>query len=379
MVAVNRSYYRVREVTPSWKPRVEDFTMSGETSNRDPQGNLILSHHKYDKTHYRNTSLGIRGTTATNSGQWVYPNPYGNVSPASGQGSAIASRCSTAASNKAYGKFLKLLRRGQKANLGVTFGSAGQSRDMIVSRLRGVANYLDRKIPPPHYKIPANLYLETIFGWVPLYQDAVDAFSTFSQHDPSQGRQHISASGRSEDRYRYLGTGPATEDNGLWVTRVTWSAGTRVANPNLWLANKLGLLNLAGVAWDLVPWSWVVGMFGNFNQVLSSTTDLVGVEFIDQSVTTTHSWKGLSVVKNSSSPSHWGWAAYDNFEIHRTVSSPLRPKLDFRVPELDAGLCLTALALVTQKWSGRKRDINVHHRRYLTQTGRKVPPEYWHL
>lgn len=379
MVAVNRSYYRVRGVTPYWEPRVEDFSMSGETSDRSPQGKLILSHHRYTKRHYRNTSLGIRGTTDTNSGQWVYPSPYGNVSPATELGDAIASRCKQAASNKAYAKFEKLLRRGQKASLGVTFGSAGQTRDMVANRLQGVADYLDRKIPPPHYKIPANVYLETIFGWVPLYQDAVDAFSTFTLHDPSQGRQHISASGVSKDTYKYLGYGPDTEDNGLWVTRVTWSAGTRVTNPNLWLANKLGLLNLAGVAWDLVPWSWVAGMFGNFNQVLSSTTDHVGVEFIDQSVTTTHHWKGLAEVKNRLSPSHWGWSAYDNFEINRTVGSPLQPELVLRVPELDAGLCLTALALVTQKWANRKRDINVHHRRYLTQKGRKVPPEYWHL
>ena len=49
-----------------------------------------------------------------------------------------------------------------------------------------------------------------------------------------------------------------------------------VNNPNLFLANKLGMSPLA-VAWDLIPWSFVVGMFFNQGQLLRNLTAYAGV------------------------------------------------------------------------------------------------------
>lgn len=66
---------------------------------------------------------------------------------------------------------------------------------------------------------------------------------------------------------------------------VTFSAGVVVTNPNLWLGNKLGLINPLSVAWDLVPWSFVANMFVNIGQLLGSLTDLAGLSLRDDSLT----------------------------------------------------------------------------------------------
>lgn len=57
-------------------------------------------------------------------------------------------------------------------------------------------------------------------------------------------------------------------------------------NKNLFLANRLGLVNPAAVAWELVPFSFVVDWFTNFGGYLDGFTDLVGLSYTDAYTTT---------------------------------------------------------------------------------------------
>lgn len=135
------------------------------------------------------------------------------------------------------------------------------------------------------------------------------------------------------------------------ATKVTLSAGVRVTNPNYYLANRLGLLDLPGIAWDLVPWSWVINMVSNSKQVIGQFTNDVGLELLGSSTTYTarYYWE------------MWGWRDRDDYpgkgssytelmKLYaktRVVGSLPAIWPRFRAPQLDASMAvvLSAMAL----------------------------------
>lgn len=126
----------------------------------------------------------------------------------------------------------------------------------------------------------ANAWLELHFGWVPLAQDIYGAMD-FLQHQKPLGR----AEGRAHKRgtWDYVaspsGSGYTSQWRGihdiLWACRI--GADWRITNPNLFLANRLGVLNPVSVAWELVPFSFVVDWFTNVGQFIAQWGDLAGV------------------------------------------------------------------------------------------------------
>lgn len=308
----------------------------------------------------------------------------------------------------AYAKFWGKLRYGS-ANLGVTIGEWKSSSDMIYNRSLGlikaldranreilrdrkllakirkrgvltrdiisswdehgnVSRLVDRKIdlkrrkqlnpgwslrPGAYVKKAADLDLEVTFGWQPLVQDVHTALTTVMKDGipdswiQSRGKAFFEVSERTDTSY---------ENQTLWaqgVYKTTYCANVVVSNPNLWLLNRMGLINPAVVAWDLVPWSFVVGMFVNVNQMLMSMTNEVGLTLTNQSVTRT----SKRIVTQSSSPGSRGFARTSAsstwliFHKDRSSQTALRPKLEFHVPELNLELLVTTTALVVQRMS----------------------------
>lgn len=208
-----------------------------------------------------------------------------------------------------YAKFRGKLYSGS-AQLGVTFASWKQSRDMIAKRSRPIATQASElfneiaKSPAAQRALArsrgdnlgeiaqlralAGLHLEVIFGWQPLLQDVHNACMTVIQ----SAAQTTWVKGSS--------TGYLSQPGAFWmdgfggvnstkdcVARVTRSAGVRVNNPNRWLAERAGLINPTAVAWDLVPWSFVGNMFSNIGGIVNSISDFAGLEFINSSQTAT--------------------------------------------------------------------------------------------
>jgi hypothetical protein len=66
--------------------------------------------------------------------------------------------------------------------------------------------------------------------------------------------------------------------------RIHLFATVRVDNPNLFLANQLGLLDLA-LPWKLVPFSFLVDWFVNVEQMISSVSDWFGCTLIQPGTT----------------------------------------------------------------------------------------------
>ncbi|DAD50927.1 maturation protein [ssRNA phage SRR6049586_1] len=206
--------------------------------------------------------------------------------------------------NSARSKFIGKL--GEAASLAVTLAERKQAMSMIERRgrqLLGAATALRRGGPVAFVKALklsitkkvrkdqkrwarsrqfSNYWLEYHFGWTPLVRDIGLAVDTLQRPIP-MGR--IRAKGFSVNLFK-----ESRVTSGLWPMSQTFTgkklegfvrahvgADVYISNPNAFLANKLGFTNPAIVAWELVPFSFVVDWFVNVGEFLQSFSELHGV------------------------------------------------------------------------------------------------------
>lgn len=199
-----------------------------------------------------------------------------------------------------------------RAQLSVGLIEGRQSLAMIASRagqlfqfgrrlsrldLAGAAKALRLSAVPKGASVKksfASNWLEFYFGWSPLIGDigsAVNVLQSPLKNQFCKGRakagpdptvdlqvpQDLSRPSAQNDWTRWVSF------DRLTVTKRAMSQGVNVAvsNPNLWLANQLGFVNPATVAWELIPFSFVVDWFVNVEQFLSSGTDFLGLTLED--------------------------------------------------------------------------------------------------
>lgn len=129
----------------------------------------------------------------------------------------------------------------------------------------------------------ANNYLEFHFGWSPLVQDIGNSIEILTQGIPNY-RIRGKASRTTPTTYS-VGSAPVDKQRHLMTSGYTILARVEVADPNARLASQMGFVNPAVVAWELVPFSFVVDWFVNVGDVLSSYTDFLGFKFLESSVT----------------------------------------------------------------------------------------------
>lgn len=117
-------------------------------------------------------------------------------------------------------------------------------------------------------------WLEYHFGWEPLVKDIYASIEVLQNpYKP------VRVVGRSR--------GKRTYSNGVtwrgWRLDIPSTFGWRisadlsVSNPNLYRANQLGLVNPAAIAWELVPFSFVVDWFLPIGAFLNSYTAFMGL------------------------------------------------------------------------------------------------------
>lgn len=131
----------------------------------------------------------------------------------------------------------------------------------------------------------AGAVLEGFFGWAPLLQDWKNALGVLA--DP-WAPSWVAVSTKGDGQWVETGR---PDDYTLFSSRVsyhvkcTFATKVSVTNPNLWIANRLGLINPLAVAWDAVPWSFLVSMVSNLSQIMNSATDFCGLTLTDSSET----------------------------------------------------------------------------------------------
>lgn len=242
--------------------------------------------------------------------------------------------------NRARANCLKEAKGSGQAALGLTIFSWRSSLEMISGALQALAS--KRARARLYYRRKASeLYLEGIFGWVPLMSDIYQAFEVLgASHSVSPSR----AKSRDSRAYRV-----ATAGLKLTIDiDVQAHVGVRLSldNPNVILLNNLGLLNPASIAWDAVPYSFIINWFTPIGAYLNSLTELLGYGVHDGFVTTFVRKTAAGSFRHYKEGS-WTWypRMVEQIYVNRSIGFPpfelTRPTL----PTADLGKALISLAL----------------------------------
>lgn len=250
--------------------------------------------------------------------------------------------------DKCYGKFIEDVKGGLQGQLAVSLAEANQSIVMIATRvnqLRDAVRALKRndfhtlaslfKFDKKHKvfghgKDLSKIWLELHFGWVPLLHDISDAIDSLQAPLP---RARIRAKAQAKDTY--IEGSPLAYNSWARSTDVlvgyTMGAEVSVENPNLYLANQMGFVNPLSVAWELIPFSFLVDWFVPVSNFLNSFTDLYGVSVLNPFTTKfvrTSGWE--SYLDRSAPPSVFTdfWST-EHVMMQRTLGIT-RPVLGFR-------------------------------------------------
>lgn len=134
----------------------------------------------------------------------------------------------------------------------------------------------------------------------------------------------------------------------------------RVSNPNVYLANQLGLLNPAAIAWELVPLSFVFNWFYNVGAYLQSFDTFYGLDVLDSGVFEKSQFQGTHNFMTWAPHGmwmEWYYANYSGVSFERRGVPLPRPRPALQLPKLSLSRAATAVSLLTQL--GIKSNINL--------------------
>lgn len=247
--------------------------------------------------------------------------------------------------------------RGQDASLGVTAATMNQTAAMISSKATGLAERTERMTDEIERARKrgrlvkrntglANAWLEYFYGWKPFIQDMHDSIQTVATLTP----EAIWVSGRANApvNQRHVIKGDP-ERTIVYIGHQTavYSFRSEVTNPNAWMANRLGVVNPVAVAWDLIPWSFVVNMFVNVNSLIGSVSEDIGISNSGHSLTKTTRLSRVVTDRSSDSKSVTSTVT-DMTDKYRSLGA-ISARPVFKTPKLDWELAITASALLLQK------------------------------
>jgi hypothetical protein len=183
-------------------------------------------------------------------------------------------------------QFVKGLRKGRFGDAWAALAGVNKSLPTRWQARRGLTNQApkwqsDRTV--------ASLFLEAHLGWEPLIKDIYSAVNVLqspfvlpfavkaSTGSPFQGDLAVPVDFTNVNAVYPQSWRRLAYTNIKGEVRSTQGCQVRVTNPNLWLANQLGLLNPVETAWNLVPWSFVFDWVNTLGDVLGSASDLYGL------------------------------------------------------------------------------------------------------
>jgi hypothetical protein len=242
-----------------------------------------------------------------------------------------------------------------RASMGENLGQLGSSIRLIVdkakvvkdaiSRLRrfdvsAFAAWMDRGFVKRNSRFAAQLTLEINFAITPSINDiysAVDLLQNPIKSPMVKGRATVPF------RTEYNTTAGFTRTWAMWGN-VSAEYGARVAisNPNLYLANALGLINPLQIAWQLLPGSFLVDWLIPVEQFLGTATDFLGLR-VESSYSTWFA-RGVYTERWTS----YGWNGSVDYAETKRVPGITLPSLTLRplkTPSLKRAANAVSLAI----------------------------------
>lgn len=245
------------------------------------------------------------------------------------------------------------IKEGRGAALALTLLDWRSSLNLITGALKALASKADRK--RLYYKKKSSaLYLEGVFGWLPMMQDIHDAFGTLSgahRTSPTRARNSIVFSQKISNANHRL---TVQTELGAMV-----GAQGRMHNPNLALLSDLGLINPAAVLWDKVPYSFVVNWFIPVGSYLNSLTDLVGYTTERAFVTTFVRKTAVGTIRVTNPDTgklDWRDRSVQTLYVTRTLGFPAPALPSFQLPSADLFKSLVSLSLLNENLNKPSRN-----------------------
>lgn len=223
-----------------------------------------------------------------------------------------------AVSNRSLAKFVSSAQDGASAQLGETLGEWGQSRNMLTARFtqlagmarairrrdwKGLESWMGKNVTrrqrrslKDSSKSQADLWMEFHLGWEPLMGDIFGALDSVGR-DPSPRRCRGKASATDYYILKSTFTLSRTTQKVSLHTGCVVQGKVHVVNPNVALLASLGLINPLGIAWALMPYSFVVDWFVNVAEYTQGLDGLLGCETRDPFKTTLKRGYGNSVAE----------------------------------------------------------------------------------
>jgi hypothetical protein len=239
------------------------------------------------------------------------------------------------------------------AQLGADFAERKQSFNSLVTRVTQLTNAA-RALKKGNFKLflktlgikrttrrkvasdAGGLWLEYSFGWKPLVDDIYSAVQVLQQPLRSKivkGRAKGSVVVTTVINPTYYRTY-------TWLDRFQMRARVIVDSWIGWKANELGLTNPLSIAWEVVPFSFVVDWFVPIGKYLQSLTDFVGLSF-DQSC---YTWYGILDRDDVSSGVH---RIARRMDLLRSLGLPAQPRLRSRFTGFYSARGANAIALLS--------------------------------
>jgi len=144
------------------------------------------------------------------------------------------------------------------------------------------------KLEPDNYKNLANYWLEFIYGWRPLLQDiygSIESLGKYLEHNSwnlvvkAKGRESSNFTVPLPDLITPLGGLCGAETHSI-ISRCKYVIYYRRDDHVKILATELGLTNPLSIAWELLPFSFVVDWFLPIGSYLETLHAFDGLQFI---------------------------------------------------------------------------------------------------
>lgn len=125
----------------------------------------------------------------------------------------------------------------------------------------------------------ASLWLEWSFGWSPLMDDFFATAETFVRRNWKHVQTETKVKETDHNLTKVTGTYgvPSGHVHEVVKSGITY----QLTNGGLYTLESLGLINPAVVAWNLVPYSFVVDYFYDISALIGSTTMWSGLDLLD--------------------------------------------------------------------------------------------------